>query len=173
MKVNPKGDYFARFFLVAFWCAWQVLCLYSLLAWVHRETLFSDLFLLMALSVLGTAVIWWMLSAIPVVELAETGVSVRVFIKKRNYQWKSIRQVGVLWHIGRGMEYNSVVLLKQNGSCRVYQDKTFLLRNIGKTIQFRHSPEAIRLINKYYGALDFDLSDGRIEKIVPNCSEER
>jgi hypothetical protein len=41
-----------------------------------------------------------------------------------------------------------------------------LLRNIGKTIPIPYSEDAKNYIIRYYGPLDFDLSDGREEKSI-------
>ena len=122
--------------------------------------------------VLLAAVAFWWLGAFAIWnelapgELTPEGVYVRGMFRKRFYPWSSIRQAGVLWCQGRGIQYNEIVLLKSSGSPRRYRDRWFLLRNPFKVIHIPCKEEIKQYIIKHYGPLDFDLSDGRSEQSV-------
>ena len=97
-------------------------------------------------------------------ELTEEGVYVRVLLNRRFYPWASIRQAGILYCMGRGTRYNSLVLLKPGGSPRRYRDGLFAYRNAFHLIFLGGSPAIREYVIRHYGPLDFDLSDGRPER---------
>lgn len=99
-------------------------------------------------------------------ELTEEGIYVRVFLIRRFYPWESIRQAGILWRRGRGMQYNDLVLLKSGGSPRRYRDWSFVLRNPFRLIRLGDSPAIRDYVVRHYGPLDFDLSYGRPEQSI-------
>lgn len=99
-------------------------------------------------------------------ELTPEGVWLRPFLRRRFYPWAHIRQAGILWRMGRSMHYNEIVLLRSGGSPRKYRDRFFVLRNLFRLIYISYTPEARDFIVRYYGPLDFDLSDGRPEQSI-------
>ena len=123
------------------------------------------------LLVLPFGLLWLYLLAVgfrsmAAVTLTEDGVYVRVYIRTRFYAWDEIIQTGVLWSRWRQIQYNDVVLLPKGGVPRTYQDKHFVRRNRLKLIHIPYSQEALAYLHKYYGLLDFDLSDGKKETRV-------
>lgn len=71
------------------------------------------------------------------------------------------------------MHYNELVLLKSGGSPRKYRDRFFVLRNCFRLIHLGDSPALREYVIRYYGPLDFDLSDGRSEQSVVDEQKER
>ena len=115
------------------------------------------------------AVCWVLLSLyilqeVPRVWLSEEGILACIVFQKQFYSWHEIQQAGILYRIGRGAWYNDLVLLKSTGSSRRYKDRTFLIRNFGKTLHLAATQEVRDYVLRHYGPLDFDLSDGQSEQ---------
>ena len=102
----------------------------------------------------------------PVIELTPDGIRVQLFVRKRFYPWSDIQQAGILHRPGGSRKYNELVLLKPGGSPRKFNDKRFERRNTGRIIYMELTPEIQDYVIKYYGPLDFDLSDGRSEQSI-------
>ena len=112
---------------------------------------------------------WWYFTAtilisLAAVTLSEEGVRVRVLLIPRFYSWKEISQVGILWRRRKYGFYNDFVLLTPKGSVRKYRDKTFVLRNAFSLIHLPDTKETRDFVVRYYGPLDFDMSDGQAEQ---------
>ena len=120
--------------------------------------------LLAGMSVLYTAIALVGVLAVSEVTLSESGIDVKRLWVRRHYTWDEITQAGILQVRHRYGFYNGLFLLKTGGSPRRYQDKTFQLRNWRYLIEVRDTEENCRMVRKYYGPLDFDLSDGRPEQ---------
>ena len=166
METNRGSDKLGRGIMIALWCISHFILVLMAVMFIQEQVAFTDWLLLLALSAFWSALVLWVLSSFPNVLLSPEGIRVRVLLRERFYTWSTIKQAGILWRMGRGMWYNEIVLLKENGSRRRYKDKTFLIRNIGKTIHISYSEEAKAYIISHYGPLDFNLSYGREEKSI-------
>lgn len=169
MKISR---FFPRFFLLCFMCVWFGMCglvsivtIIAILAGKGAE-FFPVIAMLFVFYLFGGTLFSQGLQQLPVVALDETGVKERILFKAHTYQWDEIKQAGILWRLGKGTFYNQIVLLKPGGSRRRYKDKTFVPRNDGYLIQIPYSELARNYIVKYYGPLDFDLSNGRSEQSI-------
>ena len=165
MKVLQTAEKIGRAIFIAFWSVWHFFLSLFAVAFIQEQVEPSKWLILLCCSAFCSALVWLALSTMPDILLSADGVRVRVLFFEHFHPWDTIKQAGILYRMGRGMRYNQIVLLKANGSPRQYQDKTFLLRNIGKKIPIPYSEDAKNYIIRYYGPLDFDLSDGRAEKV--------
>lgn len=152
--------------LLAMWGFFHVILLCLMVAMAQTGVLREGWWMLLLLSAIWSGLLYFFIARIPDVSLTENGVLVRVLVRKRLYRWSEVKQAGVLYRWGRYTKYNSLVLLKPNGSPRRYQDKTFVFRNLGKLIEIANTENNRRWIIRHYGPLDFDLSDGREEKSI-------
>ena len=166
MKALQTTEKIGRAIFIAFWSVWHFFLGLFAVAFIQEQVELSKWLILLFWSAFCSASVWLALSTMPDILLSTDGVRVRVLFFERFHPWDTIKQAGVLYRMGRGMWYNQIVLLKANGSRRQYQDKTFLLRNIGKKIPIPYSEDTKNYIIRYYGPLDFDLSDGREEKSI-------
>lgn len=158
-----SNDKFGRIIIFGVWGYMQVMVLLLSVAMLSEGVIGQGWYMLLLLSVCWTLLIYSVLHTVPVIILKEDGVHCRVLFKTKVYAWSSIEQAGVLWSMGRYARFNDLVLLKPGGSKRKYKDKTFRFRNMGKLIHVSPKEENIRFVCKYYGPLDFNLSDGREE----------
>lgn len=163
---NRKWDNLGRIILFCLWGCMQVLILLMAIAMLLEGVFADGWYMLVFLTVLWAFLICCFLRLVPVVELKEDGIYYRVIFQKRFYPWSAIKQAGILWSMGRYGMTNDLVVLKPGGSKRRYKDKTFLLRNMGKLIHIELTEDNISLIRRYYGPLDFDLSNGRDEASI-------
>jgi len=119
---------------------------------------------LLAVLILITFCIAWIflvlyvLCEAPRVWLAEEGIWVCMFFRKRFYSWDEILQAGIVFRLFAKGERNWTCLLLPGGSPRKQKDRTFLLRNLGRIVWITDSPEVLACVEKYYGPWDFDLS---------------
>lgn len=163
---NRKWDNVGRIIILCLWGYMQAMILLLAVAMLCEGVLADGWYMLLFLTVLWVCLIYCILCSIPVVELKEDGIYYRVLFKERCYPWSTIKQAGILWRLGRYGMTNDLVVLKPSGSKRRYKDKTFLLRNIGKLIPIALTEENISFIRRYYGPLDFNLSNGRDEASI-------
>ena len=166
MEINRTTEKLARRIFIVFWASMHSFLVLLAVAFLQVQVALDGWFALLLISASWSALTWWFLFTTPNISLSADGVRVRVLFRGRFYPWDTIKQAGILYRMGKGMRYNQIILLKAGGSPRRYKDKTFLLRNIGKTIPICYSEEAKNYIIDHYGPLDFNLSDGREEKSI-------
>ncbi len=162
VNVNSKTDriWRALIFVIAVVFFPVFFCVGLLI--LTEDTMMGLLTFVIGLTIVGLA--YLMLSIHPKVFVGEKGVYVRAVFKTQYCLWTSVKQAGVLWVCHGWWHRNELVLLRPNGSPRRDQDKTFLLRNLGRTIRITSCSDAVkRYVTEHYGPLDFDLSDGRGE----------
>lgn len=127
---------------------------------------------------LGTGLIfggvaWYMLSEYPCAEMTEEGICIRILFRDRFYRWDEIQQAGVLCRKGRNCNYNQLVLVPPKGSKRKYRDRWFLLRNSFTLVKLPlYSEEVREYVCRHYGPLDFNQSDGQLEKSIVSDNYE-
>ena len=136
------------------------------IAMFQEKVLADGWVLLLSMSVLWTGLILLILRSCPEVTLSESGIDVKRLWIRRHYAWDELIQAGILQKQHRYGFYNALLLLKTGGSRRRYQDKTFLLRNGSNLIEVPNTEENRQLVRQHYGPLDFDLSDGRLERSI-------
>ena len=163
MKAITVHNKSGRLIAVMMWLIFHGMILSLLIAMIQVNVPLEGFVFPILLAVFWSIIANMILRSCPSVELTAEGITVRVLIKKQFYKWTDIKQAGILYRFGRGIWYNQMVLLKGNGSCRRYQDKTFLLRNIGRVIPMEATPKIREFVISCYGPLDFDLSDGKEE----------
>lgn len=138
-----------------------------MVAMTQEGVLIEGIGILVVWSVFWFGCVFLVMREFPCVELTEQGIAARVLFLTRYYTWREIKQAGILYRLGRGIHYNELVLVTPKGSQRRYKDKTFLLRNPFTLIMMPYySVELRQFVAKYYGMLDFDLSDGQSEQSI-------
>ena len=95
------------------------------------------------------------------VTISETGVSVCVFVKTKQYGWNEIQQAGVIWRRMKYSHVNELILLPKTGIPGNPQDKFYMLQNQFHLIYLPCTPEVVSFVCSHYGPLDFDYSDGK------------
>lgn len=165
MKVCFRKDILMRVLLVM-WGIGHLLVLVLAVAMQEEGILTSGWGILVLLSVFWTLFTVWIAVLDPEVTLSDDGINVHRLFKKRMISWADIIQAGVLWQPGGSVPPNKFVLLERGGSPRKYRDKTFVFRNKMHLFFIPNTPEVHRLVNKHYGPLDFDLSDGKPEQSI-------
>ena len=161
--INRQSDRYSRMILFSMWGFFQLMVVLLTVAMLEEGVFTNGWYMLLLMSVLWTCLVYSILCSMPIVQLKEDGIYCRVLFKTKLYKWCAIEQAGILWSMGRYARFNDLVLLKPGGSKRKYKDKTFRFRNMGKLIHVSPKEENIRFVCKYYGPLDFNLSDGREE----------
>lgn len=164
----PKGS--QRIIRVIVLCMLLMWGTFYLLIWaavIQSQVTAEAVGLMLFLGALWGLLCYAALTDIPRVDLSEEGIRVRVLLYSRSYTWKEIRQAGILYRRGRNCCYNQLVLLPPGGSPRKYKDKLFVFRNYFALIKLPYYTEEIRsYICCHYGPLDFDLSDGKLERSI-------
>ena len=159
-----KNMVLLRILFVGVWLLMHGMLVLFAIGMYQESVLAEGWVLLVMMSVLWTAVALMGLIAASKVTLAESGIDVKRLWARRHYAWDEIIQAGILQVRHRYGFYNGLFLLRTGGSPRRYQDKTFQLRNGWYLIEAPNTEENRHLVRKYYGPLDFDLTDGRPEK---------
>lgn len=98
-------------------------------------------------------------------ELAEEGVYVRRFFRKRFHSWSDIRQALLLKNRGKGGSEYNLLLVTKNGTPRKPgdADQLFLLKNQFRLIYLPDDEETIAYVTAHHGPLACDQRQGMWE----------
>lgn len=169
MVIRKKaGDILSRGQLLVLLAVWELIIVFLF----HRMESGEAALLIIAIphQLFAFVAACFGLKATEVITLTPEGIGRRKFLREHKYAWSEIQQAGIWLNDCRCYQYWMLALVPPNGIRHTQNDvwdNHVAFKYTGKrNILFPMSEEARKIVEQYYGPLDFDLSDGRDEKSV-------